>query len=315
MEPTTPPAVPAPETPAPQRQTQNYLRGLLEARGLRPNSRLGQSLLIDLNLLDLMVRTAEVGPEDLVLEVGSGTGSLTTKLAEKAGMVLGVEIDPGFHALGCEHTRNFPHVKILQTDILKNKNTLQPEVLQTLREGLARPGITRLKIVANLPYVVATPVISNFLLTDLPFTVMVVMVQWELAERMTARPGTKDFNSLTVMIQSLGDARIIRRLPPHAFWPRPLVDSAILEVRPNLEKRAKVGDLPRFHRFVHDLYLHRRKNLRGALWPYYSTALSRAQLDKLLQDNGFNPSCRAEELSVEAHHKLCQVMAPIPRPE
>jgi 16S rRNA (adenine1518-N6/adenine1519-N6)-dimethyltransferase len=162
--------------------------------------------------------------------------------------------------------------------------------------------------------VVATPVISNFLLTDLPFTSMVVMVQLELAERMAANPGCKDFNSLTVTIQSLADVRILRRLPPQAFWPRPLVESAIIEIRPNAEKRAMIGDLPVFHRFVHDLYLHRRKNLRGALWPYYSRVLGRVQLDNLLVENGFNPAARAEELSVEQHLELSRVFAAVPRP-
>lgn len=306
---------PTDPTPAPQRQTLGYLRGLLEARGLRPNPKLGQSLLIDLNLLDLMVRTAEVSKDDLVLEVGSGTGSLTAKLAPLAGAVLGVEVDPGFFALAAEHTQAFPHVQLLHTDILWNKNTINPPVMEALARLRTQAGITRLKMVANLPYVVATPVISNFLLTDLPFTCMVVMVQWELAERMTASPGSKEFNSLTVTIQSLADARIIRRLPPQAFWPQPQVDSAILEIRPNAAKRATIGDIPQFHRFVHDLYLHRRKNLRGALWPYYAPVLSRTQLDALLQQNGFDPSCRAEDLSVEDHLRLSRVMATVPRPE
>jgi 16S rRNA (adenine1518-N6/adenine1519-N6)-dimethyltransferase len=306
---------PTDPTPTPQRQTLGYLRGLLEARGLRPNPRLGQSLLIDLNLLDLMVRTAEVGKEDLVLEVGSGTGGLTAKLAPLAGAVLGVEVDPGFHALAAEHTREFPQVNILNTDVLWSKNKINPPVMEGLEHLRSQAGTTRLKMVANLPYVVATPVICNFLLTDLPFACMVVMVQWELAERMTAGPGCKDFNSLSVMIQSLADARIIRRLPPQAFWPRPQVDSAIIEIRPNAEKRALIGDIPAFHRFVHDLYLHRRKNLRGALWPYYAPVLSRTQLDGLLQQNGFDPGCRAEDLSVEEHLKLSRVMATVPRPE
>jgi 16S rRNA (adenine1518-N6/adenine1519-N6)-dimethyltransferase len=303
---------PAPEAEAPQRQTLSYLRGLLEARGLRPNPKLGQSLLIDLNLLDLMVRTAAVGPEDLVLEVGSGTGSLTAKLAAQAGAVLGVEIDPGFYALACEHTREYPNTKILLLDILQNKNTIQPEVINTLKAKLAPGKVTRLKMVANLPYVVATPVISNFLLTDLPFDSMVVMVQLELAERMTAAPGCKDFNSLTVMIQSLADARIIRRLPPQAFWPRPQVESAILEIRPNAAKRAKIPDLAVFHRFVHNLYLHRRKNLRGALWPYYGQTFSRPELDALLERHGFHPGGRAEALTVEQHLALSQALAGVP---
>src|SRR5207237_10791052 len=126
-----------------------------------------------------------------------------------------------------------------------------------------------LKLVANLPYAVATPVISNFLLTELPFERIVVMVQLEIAERLTARPSTKDYGALAVLVQSLADVELVRRLPPAAFWPRPQVASAIVLVRPNREKRAQVeaavGTVQRFREFLRDLYVHRRKNLRGAL--------------------------------------------------
>jgi 16S rRNA (adenine1518-N6/adenine1519-N6)-dimethyltransferase len=177
------------------RQTLSYLRNLFEERGIRPKSKLGQNFLIDLNLLDLIVRTAELSREDLALEVGSGTGSLTVQLAQHAGAVLSVEVDPAFYAMTSEAVAGKETVTLLHTDVLKNKNELAPEVLSTLDTLQERFGCRRRKLVANLPYVVATPVISNFLLLDMSMERMVVTVQWEIAERFLAQPGTKDYGA------------------------------------------------------------------------------------------------------------------------
>jgi len=290
------------------RQTLTYLRELLEARGLRPKSKLGQSFLVDLNLIELIGRVAELDRRDLVVEVGSGSGSLTARLAREAGLVLGVELDAGFYQLARENTAALPNVALVNADVLKNKNQLNPEVLEKLALLQKQPGIERLKLVSNLPYVVATPVIANFLLTGLPFERMVATIQWELAERLAARPSTKDYGALSVTVQSLADVEIIRRLPPAAFWPRPKVDSGLVRIRPKPEKRARVGDVERFHRFVRELYLHRRKNLRGALLPMLRDRFDKAQLDERLRDNGVDPMGRAEALSVEEHLRLCQAL-------
>src|SRR5207245_6874114 len=138
------------------------------------------------------------------------------------------------------------------------------------------------KLVANLPYAVATPVIANFLLSDLSFERMVVMLQWEIAERLSARPGTKAYAALAVLVQSVADVEVVRRLPPAAFWPRPQVASAIVCIRPNPAKRAHVGDVPRFRRFLRDLYVHRRKNLRGALASLPNGRWEKEEVDRKL---------------------------------
>jgi 16S rRNA (adenine1518-N6/adenine1519-N6)-dimethyltransferase len=291
------------------RQTLSYLRGLLEARGLRPRNKLGQNFLIDLNLIDLIARTGQLTRDDLAIEVGTGTGSLTARLAQAAGAVLGVELDPGFYELTRENTAAFGNVRLIQGDVLKNKNTLSPAVLEAVVVLRRESGKDRLKLVANLPYVVATPVISNFLLTDLPIERMVVTIQWELAERLVAAPSTKDFGALSVLVQSLADVEIIRRLPPAAFWPRPKVHSAIVLIRPSAAKRSQVPNLPRFHAFVRDLYLHRRKNLRGALLPLVGDRFTKEQLDERLRAGGFDPGGRAEALSVEDHRRLSDLLA------
>jgi len=265
--------------PAP-RQTLSYLRQLFDERGLRPKGKLGQNFLVDLNLLDLLVRSAEVGRHDLILEVGSGTGSLTARLSEHAGWVVSVEIDPAFHTLAGEAVADRPNVTMLHADVLRAKNELNPDVLAVLRERLQAAGCRRLKLVANLPYAVATPVIANSLLTDLPFERMVVTVQWEIAERFMARPGTKDYGALAVLVESLANVSLVRRLPPGVFWPRPQVSSAIILVRPDSAKRQHVGDPQRFRHFLRDLYTHRRQNLRGAL-----VSLPRVQMGKPIREH------------------------------
>src|SRR5437868_12812822 len=173
------------DTAAPiPRQTLSYLQQLFRERGIRPNNKLGQSFLIDLNLIDLIERSAELTRDDLAIEVGSGTGSLTARLINSAGAVLSVEIDPAFHSMVMEflgHTSPQPHspstgrgdmgdrVILLHSDALKNKNHFHPRFLAALAELRQRTDCKQLKLVANLPYAVATPVIANFLLSDMPF--------------------------------------------------------------------------------------------------------------------------------------------------
>src|SRR2546421_10924766 len=197
-------------TPSP-RQTLSYLRQLFAAHGIRPKNKLGQNFLIDLNVVDFVVRSAELTPEDLAVEVGTGTGGLTARLVESAGAVLSVEIDPAFHQLAQETVNESDRVKLLNTDVLESKNQFNPAVLAALEELRQRPGLKRLKLVANLPYAVATPVLSNFLLTELPFERMVAMGQLESAERLGASPSTKDYGALAVLVPSPGGVQGLRR--------------------------------------------------------------------------------------------------------
>jgi 16S rRNA (adenine1518-N6/adenine1519-N6)-dimethyltransferase len=293
---------PGPDRP---RQTLTYLRNLFEAHGLRPKSKLGQSFLIDLNVLDLLVRSAEVTRDDLAIEVGSGTGSLTARLADLAGAVLSVEVDAGYYLLVREAVAEQPNVVLLHADALKNKNQLNPEVLTALEGLRQRTGLQRLKLVANLPYAVATPVISNFLISAYPFERMVVTVQLEIAERLIAQPSTKDYGALAVLVQSVADVELVRRLAPSVFWPRPKVSSAIVRIWPNARKRAHVGDVPRFRVFLRDLYSHRRKNLRGALVGFPGKRWDKVEVDRRLAELGIDGSVRAEALDVEEHLRLC----------
>jgi 16S rRNA (adenine1518-N6/adenine1519-N6)-dimethyltransferase len=293
------------------RQTLSYLQGLFEERGIRPRNKLGQNFLIDLNLIDLLERTAELTPDDLAVEIGSGTGGLTARLADHAGAVLTVEIDSAFATLVHETLRDRANITFLHADVLKNKNHLNPDVLSAIADLRARQRSQHLKLVANLPYSVATPVITNFLLSGLPFERMVVTVQWEIAERLSATPDHKEFGALAVLVQSLADVNIVRRLPPAVFWPRPKVASAIVRIRPSDSKRGHVierlGDVQRFRNFLRDLYTHRRKNLRGGLAGLPGGHLTKEEVDRKLAELELDGTTRAEDLDVEQHLRLCKV--------
>jgi len=292
-------AVPTP------RQTLTYLNGLFQAHGLEAKSKLGQNFLVDLNLLDLIVRTAELGQKDVVLEVGTGTGSLTSQLALWSGGVCTIEIDTGLAPVAREVIGERQNVRYLFGDCLASKNALNPEMLAAWDEMYTARHCSRRKIVANLPYVIATPLICNLLIARDDIERMVVMVQWEIAERLRAAPGTKDYNALSVLVQGVADVEVVRKVLPTNFYPRPKVDSAIVMIRPNPRKRAKVGDVPKFRAFLRDLYVHRRKNLRQALSGWPAGRKDKVEVDAKLAALGIDGTLRSETLDVEQHIKLC----------
>jgi 16S rRNA (adenine1518-N6/adenine1519-N6)-dimethyltransferase len=270
-----------------------------EEAGIRPTARHGQNFLIDLNLLDLLVRAAEIGPKDVVLEVGAGLGSLTTRLAERAAAVVSVEIDPRMHQLASEELAGASNVSLLNQDALHNKNTLSPAVLDAVRTQMAAHPGSRFKLAANLPYSVATPVLSNLLAAEpLPVS-LTATIQKELADRIVAVPGTKDYSALSIWMQSLADIQIVRVMPPQVFWPRPKVHSAIVHIVTNPARRGRIADIEYFHKFIRDIFCHRRKLLRGVLAGVLRDQLDKPAIDDLLAAQGIAPEARAEELPVE----------------
>jgi 16S rRNA (adenine1518-N6/adenine1519-N6)-dimethyltransferase len=287
------------------RQTLSYLNGLFDAHGLQAKSKLGQNFLIDLNLLDLIVRTAELGQQDAVLEVGTGTGSLTSQLALWSGGVCTIEIDTGLAPVAREVIGERQNIRFLFGDCLETKNELNPEMLAAWDEIFTARHCSRRKLVANLPYVIATPLISNLLIARADIERMVVMVQWEIAERLRATAGTKDYNALSVLVQSVADVEVVRKVMPTNFYPRPKVDSAIVMIKPNAGKRAKVGDVPKYRAFLRDLYVHRRKNLRQALSGWPAGRKDKQEVDSKLAALGIDGTLRSETLDVDQHIRLC----------
>ncbi|NLF08176.1 MAG: ribosomal RNA small subunit methyltransferase A [Pirellulaceae bacterium] len=309
------------------RQTLSYLQRRFAETGIRPLTRYGQNFLIDLNLLDVLVEAAAIEPNEVVLEVGTGTGSLTALLAARAAAVVTVEVDPRMFQLASEQLHRFDNVTMLQLDVLKNKNRLNPEVLEELDKRLSLPaGATaslsssetntvgqagssalssalpgrRLKLVANLPYKIATPLLSNLISLDRPPHSLTATIQKELAERIIAAPGTKDYSSLSVWIQSQCRTEILRTLPPEVFWPRPKVSSAFIQITPDEQLRGRISDRRFFHDFVRAMFIHRRKFLRSQLLGAVKGRLGKPEVDALLAKQNLDPTLRAEQLDVDA---------------
>jgi len=292
----------------PARQTQSYLRGLFSRHGLSPRHRLGQNFLIDLNIHDLIIELAEVGPDDVVLEVGPGAGALTSLMADRGARVVAVELDSGMAQLAGEATAGVGNVRILNLDALAGKHKVEPRALEALdeaREGGERP----FKLVANLPYNVATPLILNLLVDDAHRpALLVVTIQKELGERMMAPAGSPSRGALSVLIQALAEIEIARVLPPSVFWPRPKVDSAVVVIRPDPAKRAAVGDLKWFHRLVRDVFLHRRKNLRRVLADLGRERWPKDEIPPLLESLKIDGALRAEALEVDQWIALARAL-------
>jgi 16S rRNA (adenine1518-N6/adenine1519-N6)-dimethyltransferase len=290
------------------RQTVSFLLQRFKDAGIRPDTRHGQNFLIDLNLVQVLVDAAELDRRDVVLEVGTGTGSLTAMLAQRAGAVVSVEISAELHQLAQEELFSCPNVTLLCTDALKNKNRFQPGLVAAVADVLAADPSRRLKLVANLPYNIATPVISNLLSTDFTPQLMVVTIQKELADRIAARPRTKDYSALSVWIQSQCDVEVLRVLPPTVFWPRPKVHSAIIRIVPRPEKRARIPQPEFFHTFVRSLFLHRRKFLRSGLVSAFKHDLDKPAIDAILVQQALGPEARAEELDVDQLLQLSEAV-------
>jgi 16S rRNA (adenine1518-N6/adenine1519-N6)-dimethyltransferase len=289
------------------RQTRSYLMKRFEEAGIHPRTKLGQNFLIDLNLLRLLHETARLEPCDVVLEVGTGTGALTRAMSEKAASVVTVELDAILYGLAMEELQDRPNVHQIQGDILQNKNRLNPEVLELVEQQRRAIPESRFKLVANLPYNIATPLLSNLLLIERPPVSMTVTIQKELADRIVARPGTKDYGALAIWMQSQCRCRIVRMVAPTVFWPRPKVQSAIIEIIPDERLRARIPDLHYFHRFVRSMFFHRRKFLRSELISAFKKELEKDDVDRILQQMGLDPQLRAETLDVPTMLRLCRL--------
>ncbi|MEI6256632.1 MAG: 16S rRNA (adenine(1518)-N(6)/adenine(1519)-N(6))-dimethyltransferase RsmA [Planctomycetota bacterium] len=300
----------------PARQTTAYLKKLFLQVGFTINARRGQNFLVDLNLLDLLERSAGITPADVVLEVGSGTGALTERLTRAAGRVVSAEIDARLAQLTRDRllAGDFDgdllgRVTLVEGDVLASKHRFAPAVLAAIEAAcVLQPG-GRFRLVANLPYCVATPVISNLLASPRPFDTATVTVQREMAERMIAPARSHDYNALSVWVGAQCRGEIVRILPPSVFWPRPKIESAIVHLELEPERRAKIVDLGRFHAFVREVFCHRRKLLRGVLVRLAGGKQqdsARKTVARVYETLGFDEKVRAEEIAPDTFVRLEQ---------
>ena len=295
--------------PQPARnQTVSYLRQRFREVGLEPATRHGQNFLIDLNLQRLLVDSADIAGDDVILEVGTGTGALTAMMAQRAAAVVTVEIDKRLFQMASEELIDADNVTMLQQDVLKNKNHFEAQVLDEVQRQLDAGPDRRFKLVSNLPFNIATPVVSNLLACPIVPHSMTVTIQKELAERMVARPSTKDYSHLSIWMQSQCNVEIVRLMPPTVFWPRPKVESAIVHIEISPQLRERIPDLIFFHKFSRSLFFHRRKYLRSVLLSAFKNQLTKLQVDEVLKALEYGPNQRAEQMEVDQILQLCEAM-------
>ena len=276
--------------------------------GIQPATRHGQNFLIDLNLQQLIVDSGDLSRRDVVLEVGTGTGSLTALMAQRAGAIITIEIDGHLFELASELLLGCDNVTMLKHDVLKNKNKFDQRVMDALHVELAKDPDRRLKLVANLPYNIATPVLSNLLCCDHVPHSMVATIQKELADRMVAKPWSKDYGALSAWMQCQADTEIVRIMAPSVFWPSPKVESAIVRIVVDPERRAQVPDLHYFHQFVKTIFIHRRKFLRANVVAAMKQHLSKEEVDEVMAPMELQPDTRSEQLDVPTLLKLTEVI-------
>lgn len=274
-------------------QTKAEIRALLNEYGLTPQHRFGQNFLIDLNLLRKVVTTAEVGPADVVLEVGPGTGSLTECLLEAAGRVVAVEIDRGFQKLLTQRFATDTRFTLICGDALAGKHRLNPEILAALDAQPPAPGGCE-KLVANLPYQIATPLLIELMLSRPSLARLTCTVQLEVGEKLAAAAGEDAYGALSVLVETVAEAALALRLPPGAFWPAPQVDSVLLDLRRRATPLVAAAELRDFAAFVRGAFSQRRKTLRRISrdWPLDcgAAALARAEIDPQLRPENLTPT-------------------------
>ncbi len=279
-------------------QTKQQIQQLLASAGVFPNKRFGQHFLIDLNLMRLLIDCANIGSDDIVLEVGCGTGSLTEGLAERAGYCLAVELDRTLAKIAKEQLAKKKNIAVIDTDILESKHTVSATVIEAIEQARKKhPG--RLLLVANLPYNVACPVMLNLVVGPTVADNMYVTIQKQVAERMTAKPGSRDYGTLSIFLSATGDVKTEKILKPTVFWPQPQVDSAMVSFVRKKQNVSRIQSMELFSEVVNLFMGHRRKMLKAC------TKFARGELAEIgnwlevFEQCSIDPTKRPEQLPPE----------------
>ena len=272
-------------------------KDIVEKHGFRFSKSLGQNFLIDDNVIDKIIDGARVKEGDKVIEVGPGIGTLTREMAKRAEKVVAVEIDKNLIPILKETLADFDNTEVVNEDILK------VDINKLVDEKLSGGPV---KLIANLPYYITTPIVMKFLEEDIPVTDIVVMVQKEVADRMNAVPSTKDYGALSVAVQYYCDTEIVAKAPRHMFIPQPKVDSTVIGLHIREERKYKADNEQLFFKTVKAAFGQRRKTLLNSLSSM--GVLDKAKIKEVLAEAGIDEKRRGETLSIEEFANLSNII-------
>lgn len=276
-------------------------RAVLERHEFTFKKSFGQNFLTDTNILQKIVDTAEIDKNVNVIEIGPGIGALTEFLAENAAEVMAFEIDDRLIPILADTLRHFDNAKVINEDILKSD-------LQSRIKEFANPDLP-IKVVANLPYYITTPILMHLIESKIPFAEFVVMMQKEVADRISAEPNTKAYGSLSIAVQYYMTAKVAFVVPHTVFVPAPNVDSAILKMTRREQPLVQVKDEDFFFRVSKISFVHRRKTLWNNLTSHFGKAdETKAKLEQALEIAEIKPSIRGEALSIAEFAKLADAL-------
>lgn len=272
------------------------IKNLINKFNIRFSKSLGQNFVIDNNVIRRMIEGSQINRRDIVIEIGSGIGNLTREIALKAQHVIAVEIDKYLIPALEENISGLENITILNQDVLKiNFN----EIIKSLD---VKTGHT--KIVGNLPYYITTPVIMKFLEGELIIDEMCVMVQKEVAERIVAKPGCKDYGVLSIAVQCFSKPEILFTIPPDCFIPRPRVDSSVLRINVYKDSQMNIKNRNLFFKVVRSAFSQRRKTLVNALFHSEYFKFTKFQIKKILEELDLEEKIRGEKLSIMQFSEL-----------
>ncbi len=272
----------------------------LQKYHIRAQKKFGQNFLIDPHVLEKILDAAQIRQEDCIVEIGPGIGTMTQYLAQRAGKVVAVEIDRALIPVLQDTLRAYQNVEIIREDILKMDLR---RLAEEKNEG--RP----LKIVANLPYYITTPIVMRLLEEQIPIHSITVMVQKEVAQRMQAQPGGKDYGALSLTVQFYAKAQIVGKVPPNCFLPRPGVDSAVIRLIKYEKPPVFVQDQKLMFALIRASFGQRRKMLVNGLHNAQQLSLDRETVIRALQQMGVSPDVRGETLTLEQFAGLSNLLS------
>ena len=258
----------------------------------------GQNFLVDERVLDKIVSAADINENDLVIEVGPGIGTLTQAMAKKAGKVISVEIDKTLVPILGELLEDYNNIEIINEDILK----------VDINEIIENHKGMNVKMAANLPYNITTPIIMGILEKHIPMDSLTVMIQKEVAYRMNAKPSTKDYGSLSLVTQYYCEPYLVANVPQNCFMPRPNVDSAVIKLSILKEPRIKVKNEKFMFDFIKAGFSQRIKTLVNCIFNSGLVTLNKEELGKVLNELGYDERVRGESLTLEDYGKISDKM-------